>query len=90
MKYYVSYVLNRKNAKPHRFNHGFGNNNKEAYNSLYEIKKDILSMYHGYPAICETARKIKNWYIKDTKGELVLMGSVYKNYKGVYEIEWTR
>ena len=47
MKYYVSYMLNRNNAKPHRFNHGFGNNNKEAYNSLDEIKKDILSMYHG-------------------------------------------
>ena len=42
MKYYVSYVLNRKNANPHRFNHGSGNNNKEAYNSLNEIKKDIL------------------------------------------------
>lgn len=46
MKYYVSYVLNRKNAIPHRFNHGFGNN-KEAYNSLDEIKKDILNMYYG-------------------------------------------
>ena len=46
-------------------------------------------MYHGYYTSCETARKVKNWYINDTKGELVLMGSVYKNSKGVYEIEWT-
>ena len=88
MKYYVSYVLNRKNAKPHRFNHGFGNNNKESYNSLDEIKKDILSMYHGYYASCEKARKVKNWYIYDTKGNLALIGSVYKNSRGVYEIEW--
>ena len=71
MKYYVSYVLNRKNAKPHRFNHGFCNNNKEAYNSLDEIKKDILSMYHGYYASCETARKVKMYIIKDTRGELI-------------------
>ena len=35
------------------------------------------------------ARKVKNWYIKDTNGELVLMGSLYKSCKGVYEIEWT-
>ena len=30
MKYYVSYMLNRNNAKLHRYNHGFGNNNKKA------------------------------------------------------------
>ena len=71
MKYYVSYVLNRKNAKPHRFNHGFGNNNKEAYNSLDDIKKDILNEYNGYRPSCETARKVKMYIIKYTRGELV-------------------
>ena len=78
MKYYVSYVLNRKNAKPHRFNHGFGNYNKEAYNSLDEIKKDILSMYHGYYTSCEMARKVKLYIIKDTRGELVGFVNVEK------------
>lgn len=78
MKYYVSYVLNRKNAKPHRFNHGFGNYNKEAYNSLDEIKKDILSMYHGYHTSCEMARKVKMYIIKDTRGELVGFVNVEK------------
>ena len=34
MKYYVSYVLSRKNAKPHRFNHGFCNNNKDTRGEL--------------------------------------------------------
>lgn len=71
MKYYVSYVLNRENARPHRFNHGFCNANKEAYNSLVEIKKDIMNMYHGYHTSCEMARKVKMYIIKDTRGELV-------------------
>ena len=71
MKYYVSYVLNRKNAKPHRFNHGFCNNNKKAYNSLDEIKKDILNEYNGYRPSCETARKVELYIIKDTCGKLV-------------------
>ena len=71
MKYYVSYLLNRKNAKPHRFNHGFGNYNKEAYNSIDEIKKDILSMYNGYHTSCKMARKVKMYIIKDTHGEFV-------------------
>lgn len=79
MKYYVSYVLNRKNAKPHRFNHGFCNNNKEAYNSLDEIKKDIMSMYHGCHTSCEIARKVKIYIIKDTCGELVGFVNVEKN-----------
>ena len=78
MKCYVSYLLTRKNAKPHRFNHGFCNNNKEAYNSLDEIKKDILSMYHGYYASCEMARKVKIYIIKDTHGELVRFINVEK------------
>ena len=36
-----------------------------------DFKREIIIDY-----IC------KNWYINDTKGELVLMGSVYKNSKG--------
>ena len=78
MKYYVSYVLNRKNAKPHRFNHGFGNYNKEAYNSLEEIKKDILNEYNGYRPSCETARKVELYIIKDTRGNLAGFVNVEK------------
>lgn len=89
MKYYVSYVLDRKNAKPHRFNHGFGNNNKEAYNSLDEIKSDIMSMYHGYHTSCGMARKVKMYIIKDTRGELVGFVNVEKR-NGIYFLsyEW--
>ena len=78
MKYYVSYMLNRNNAKMHRFNHGFGNNNKKAYNSLDEIKKDIQSMYYGYRPSCETARKVEMYIIKNTRGELVGFVNVEK------------
>lgn len=92
MKYYVSYVLNRKNAKNHRYNHQFSTPPKyskkfEAYNTLLEARMDVESEYgHNYES--EIARKVKNWYIKDTKGNLVLMGSVYKNCKGTHSIEW--
>ena len=92
MKYYVSYLTNRKNAKIHRYNHQFntpptGSNKVEAYNTILEARLDIETEYCGIYT-SETARKVKNWYINDTKGELVLMGSVYKNSKGMYEIEW--
>lgn len=92
MKYYVSYLTNRRNAKRHRYNHQFptppkGSNKFEAYNTILEARLDIETEYWGVYT-SETARKVKNWYINDTKGELVLMGSVYKNCKGVYEIEW--
>ena len=86
MKYYVSYVLNRKNAKPHRFNHGFGNYNKDAYNSIDEIKKDILSMYHGSYTSCEMARKVKCYIIKDTHGEMV--GSINVEKLNGRKTEW--
>ena len=93
MKYYVSYITNRKNAKRHRYNHQFstplkGSNKFEAYNSIVEARLDIETEYCGVYT-SEMARKVKNWYIHDTKGNLVLMGSVYKNSKGGYEIEWT-
>lgn len=78
MKYYVSYVLNRKNAKPHRFKHGFGNYNQEAYNSLDEIKKDIMSMYFGDYTSCEMARKVKLYIIKDTRSNLIGFVNVEK------------
>ena len=92
MKYYVSYITNRKNAKRHRYNHQFttplkGSNKFEAYNSILEARHDVETEYCGVYT-SEMARKVKNWYINDTKGEPVLMGSVYKNSKGVYEIEW--
>ena len=88
MKYYVSYVLNRKNGKRHRYNHQFGHsNNLSAYDTILEARLDVETEYCGIYT-SETARKVKNWYIYDTKGELVLMGSVYKNSKGTYEIEW--
>lgn len=92
MKYYVSYVLNRKNAKRHRYNHQFttppkGSNKFEAYNSILEARVDVETEYWGVYT-SEMARKVKNWYIHDTKGNLVLIGSVYKNSKGVYEIVW--
>ena len=83
MKYYVSYMLNRNNAKTHRFNHGFGNNNKKAYNSLDEIKKDILNEYNGYRPSCETARKVEMYIIKNTRGELVGFINV-ENRNGKY------
>lgn len=88
MKYYVSYVLNRKNARPHRFNHGFCNNNKEAYNSLDEIKKDIVNMYYGHYASCETARKVKLYIVKDTHGELVGFVTVEKSPCGRFFLTW--
>ena len=88
MKYYVSYVLNRKNAKPHRFNHGFGNNNKKAYNSLDDIKTDICNMYYGHHPSCEMARKVKTYIIKDTRGELVGLVNVEKMNSRIYEIRW--
>lgn len=88
MKYYVSYVLNRKNARPHRFNHGFCNNNKEAYNSLDEIKKDIVNMYYGHHASCETARKVKLYIVKDTRGELVGFVTVEKSPRGRFFLTW--
>ena len=92
MKYYVSYLTNRRNAKQHRYNHQFttpqlGSNKFKAYNSILEARLDIETEYCGIYT-SETAKKVKNWYINDTKGELVLMGSVYKNSKGMYEIEW--
>lgn len=87
MKYYVSYVLNRKNARPHRFNHGFGNNNKEAYNNLDEIKKDLLNMYFGYYTSCEMARKVKLYIIKDTCGNLIGFVNVGKT-NGKYFLTW--
>ena len=92
MKYYVSYRTNRKNAKRHRYNHQFatpqkGSNKFEAYNTILEARVDIGTEYWG-TYTSEMARKVKNWYIHDTKGNLVLVGSVYKNSKGVYEIEW--
>lgn len=88
MKYYVSYVVNRKNGKPHRFNHGFGNNNKEAYNSLDEIKKDIVNMYNGHYTSCEKARKVKLYIIKDTRGELVGFVNVEKSPRGRFFLTW--
>jgi len=87
MKCYVSYVLNRKNAILHRFNHGFGNNNKKAYNSLDEIKKDIVNMYYGHHASCEMARKVKMYIVKDTRGELVGFVNVGKT-NGKYFLTW--
>lgn len=88
MKYYVSYVLNRKNAKPHRFNHGFNNYNKEAYTSLDEIKRDIQSMYHGYNASCEMARKTRKYIIKDTRGELIGFCDIVKE-NNKYVLYWS-
>lgn len=87
MKCYVSYVLNRKNAILHRFNHGFDNNNKKAYNSLDEIKKDIVNMYYGHHASCEMARKVKMYIVKDTRGELVGFVNVGKT-NGKYFLTW--
>lgn len=87
MKYYVSYFLNRKNAIQHRFNHGFDNNNKEAYNSLNEIKKDIVNMYYGHYASCEMARKVKLYMVKDTRGNLVGFVNVRKT-NGKYFLTW--
>lgn len=91
MKYYVSYLTNRKNAKRKRYNHQFttppkGSNKFEAYSSIKEAMIDVEREYCGVYTR-ETARTIKNWYIKDTKGELVQMGSVY-NEKGVSYVEW--
>lgn len=91
MKYYVSYLTNRKNAKRKRYNHQFttpskGSNKFEAYSSIKEAMRDVEREYCGVYTR-ETARTIKNWYIKDTKGELVQMGSVY-NEKGVSYVEW--
>ena len=93
MKYYVSYITNRKNAKRHRYNHQFttppkGSNKFEAYNTILEARVDVGTEYWA-EYTSEMARKVKNWYIHDTKGNLVLIGSVYKNTRGVYEIEWT-
>ena len=92
MKYYVSYLTNRRNAKWRRYNHQFttppiGSNKFKAYNTILEARLDVENEYCGVYT-SEMARKVKNWYINDTKGELVLMGSVYKNSKGLYEIEW--
>ena len=93
MKYYVSYITNRKNAKRHRYNHQFttplkGCNKFEVYNTILEAILDIETEDCGV-YISEMARKIKKWYIHDTKGNLALLGYVYKNSRGVYEIEWT-
>lgn len=92
MKYYVNYLTNRRNAKRHRYNHQFAtppkdSNKFEAYNTILEARLDVESEYCG-AYTSEMAKKVKNWYIKDTKGNLVNMGSVYKNCKGCYEIEW--
>lgn len=87
MKYYVSYVLNRKNAKQHRFNHGFGNYNKEAYNSLDDIMKDIVNMYYGHHASCEMARKVKLYIVKDTRGNLIGFVKVEKKNRR-YFLTW--
>ena len=43
MKYYLSYLTNRKNAKRHRYNHQFttpqkGSNKFEAYNTILVVK----------------------------------------------------
>lgn len=84
MKYYVSYLLNRKNAKPHRFNHGFGNYNKEAYNSIEEIKKDIVNMYYGHHASCEMARKVKSYIVKDTRDNLIGFVNVEKKNRSFF------
>ena len=90
MKYYVSYVLNRKNAKRHRYNHQFttpskGSNKIEAYNTILDARLDVETEYCGYTS--EMARKVKNWYIYDTKGNLVMISYVNKNSRVVYEIE---
>ena len=92
MKYYVSYITNRKNAKRHRYNHQFttppiGSYKFEAYNTILEAILDVETEYCG-AYTSEMARKVKNWYIHDTKGNLALIGSVYKNSRGVYGIEW--
>ena len=88
MKYYVSYVLNRKNGKRHRYNHQFGHsNNLSAYETLLEAKMDIESEYKGIYT-SETANKVKEWYIFDSKCDLVLFGKVYETVKGNKDIEW--
>ena len=94
MKYYVSYLTNRRNEKRHRYNHQFttppkGSNNFDTYNTILEARLDVETEDWGV-YISEMARKVKNWYIYDTKGNIVLIGFVYKNSRGVYEIEWTR
>ena len=92
MKYYVSYITNRKNTKRHRYNHQFttptkGSNKFKAYNTILDARLDVESEYCGIYT-SETARKVKNWYIYDTKGNLALIGYVYKNSRGLYEIDW--
>lgn len=88
MKYYVSYVLNRKNGKRHRYNHQFGHsNNLSAYDTLIEAKNDIESEYKGIYT-SETANKVKEWYIFDSRCDLVLLGKVYKTVKGIKYIVW--
>lgn len=91
MKYYVSYITKRKNAKRKRYNHQFptplkGSDKFEAYSSMKEAMRDVEREYcNEYTR--EKARTVKNWYIKDTKGELVQMGTVYTE-KGVSYVEW--
>ena len=92
MKYYVSYITDRRNVKRHRYNHQFntplkGSNKFEAYDTIVDARLDIETEYCGVYT-SEIARKVKNWYIHETKGNLALIGYVYKNSKGVYEIEW--
>lgn len=88
MKYYVSYVLNRKNGKRHRYNHQFGHsNNLSAYETLLEAWLDIESEYKGIYT-SEMANKVKEWYIFDTRCDCVLFGKVYTNVKRNKEVEW--
>lgn len=88
MKYYVSYVLNRKNAKRHRYNHQFGySNNLSAYETLLAAKMDIESEYKGIYT-SEMANKVKEWYIFDTRCDCVLFGKVYTTVKGNKDVEW--
>ena len=67
MKYYVSYITNRKNAIRHRYNHQFttpqkGSNKFEAYNTILDARLDIETEYCGVYT-SEMARKVKIWYI---------------------------
>ena len=82
MKYYVSYITNRKNAKRHRYNHQFttppkGSNKFEAYNTILDARLDIETEYCGVYT-SEMARKVKMYIIKDTRGELVGFVNVEK------------
>ena len=83
MKYYVSYITNRKNANRHRYNHQFttplkGSNKFKAYNTILDARIEIETEYCGVYT-SEMARKVKNWYIIRRKGEM-LCGQGIKTY----------